>query len=249
MGTMIFNGTSTRDLGLVIQSQPAYEFPEKEAETVHVPGRNGDVILPKESYSNVERTYLLGMAFRESTGFVVNANAIVEWLHSANGYARLEDSYEPEYYRLAMFKNSGSLSNYYDKGTAVEATFICKPQRFLKSGDEPVDIEKSTTWFEILNPTNCIALPKIILHFNSTSGKGIVNFASSKGSSSVQITPTKTGDVTVDSDLQDAYSSDGFVNNYTQISGGFPKLYPGITRIQCSGSVSGITVIPRWWTL
>ena len=50
MGNFKFNGTSSEDLGLVIQTPPTYSFPERELETVHVPGRNGDLIIDKNNF-------------------------------------------------------------------------------------------------------------------------------------------------------------------------------------------------------
>ena len=143
MGNLIFNGVSTVDLGAVIQTPPVYEFPSKTYEHIKIEGRSGDLLIDNNSYDNVERKYYLALAFLKNSVFVTNARMIVEWLHSVKGYARLEDTYEPEYYRMAAFENPGSLPNLYDEATALEVVFKCKPQRYLKSGEEPILISSS----------------------------------------------------------------------------------------------------------
>ena len=52
MGNLKFGDISTKDLDLVIQSPPLYDFPEKDAGTYHIPGRNGDLIIDTDSYKN-----------------------------------------------------------------------------------------------------------------------------------------------------------------------------------------------------
>ena len=103
MGNLKFGDLSTKDLDLVIQTPPAYTFPEKDVTLQHIPGRNGDIILDNNCYKNVQRTYSIASVIRPGTNFVSAAERITEWLTANTGYQRLEDSYEPEVYRLAMF--------------------------------------------------------------------------------------------------------------------------------------------------
>ena len=52
MGVVTFNGKSTEELGLIVQFIPSYTFPEREYQTVNIPGRNGDLVLDKGSFRN-----------------------------------------------------------------------------------------------------------------------------------------------------------------------------------------------------
>ena len=65
MGTMIFNGISTVDLGVIIQTPPIYEFPVKRVDTVQIEGKNGDIIIDKNSFDNVSREYNIASVFRK----------------------------------------------------------------------------------------------------------------------------------------------------------------------------------------
>ena len=99
-----------------------YKFKEK----------NGDIVIDKNSYNNVVREYNIASVFCSAANFIPKVRELVDWLTSANGYARLEDSYEPDYFRLAMFRSGGQLPNFYDQATAFSLKFECKPQRFFE---------------------------------------------------------------------------------------------------------------------
>ena len=133
---LVWNGISSLDLGLVIQSPPAYQYPDKDVTSTHIPGRNGDVITDNGSYKNITRTYSLGVGFKPGTDFISNSQDIVKWLTSDRGYRRLEDDYDPTVYRLAKYSSGGSFTNICHGAISFSVDFDCKPQRFLKSGEK-----------------------------------------------------------------------------------------------------------------
>lgn len=137
-----FNGKSTEDFGLVIQTSPEYTYPARDVTSTHIPGRSGDVHTDNGSYKNVTRTYSLAKMFRyNEQNLYTNAEQVIAWLHSAKGsYARLTDDFDKNVFRKAAFYSNGSISNLYDEGMAFNVTFDCKPQRYLLSGELPVEI-------------------------------------------------------------------------------------------------------------
>lgn len=139
MGIVIFNGRSSEDYGIQVEHPPGYQTPARDYETVHVPGRNGDILIDNGSYQNVSREYEIAVG-KEDGDFAEMANRIAEWLYSAPGYARLEDSYEPGYYRMAACQEGITVENLEQHAGRTKAVFNCKPQRFLKSGDEAVEV-------------------------------------------------------------------------------------------------------------
>ena len=167
MGIVVFNGISSQDLHIQVQTEPSYDFPEKDYEVTHVPGRNGDIVIDQGSWQNVSRKYNLAMDAGKIS-YTEVASKLVQWLHSASGYARLEDSYEPDFYRMAMYKDSGSISNIFNKAGQIEVEFTCKPQRYFKSG-EAADIFVASS--EYRNPTDFPAKPLVKIH---GSGSGVV---------------------------------------------------------------------------
>ena len=236
MGILIFNGISSKDLHIQVQTEPDYDFPEKDYEVTHVPGRNGDIVIDQGSWQNVSRKYNLAMDAGKIS-YTEVASKLVQWLHSASGYARLEDSYEPDFYRMAMYKDSGSISNIYNKAGQIEIEFTCKPQRYFKSG-EIADIFTTST--EYRNPTDFPAKPLIKIH---GSGSGMVKI----GAYTVTINDILDGMV-VDSEQQDTYKDQTNCNSKVSITE-YPKLIAGNNAISISGGVTSIEIIPRWWTL
>lgn len=235
MGNLKFNGVSTKDLGLVIQTHPDYTYPEKDLETTHIPGRNGDIIVDNNCWQNVDRVYSLASVFRPGTGFISNAESISKWLMSAKGYARLEDSYDPEIYRMAMCKASGTMSDYYGQATAIEVTFNCKPQRYLKTGETTKKYTGSSV--AMSNPTSMSALPEITISGTTYSENDVMLVTVSNENSEVISTITlkeiPTSSVTINSELQTVYSEDG--DNLSAYVGlnekEFPELQAGKTTI------------------
>ncbi len=237
MGVVIFNGVSSQDYGIQVEYPPGYQTPARDYEVIHIPGRNGDLVIDNGSYQNVKRSYEIAVGDLKKE-FTCMANMIAEWLHSASGYARLEDSYEPEYYRMAMFEDEVSIENILQHAGRTTVEFNCKPQRFLKAGEEDLRLSASTV---LRNPTGFRSLPKVTVH---GSGRGtlyvggytitVLNIASS---------------VVLDSDIQDAYKGEVNRNSDIVLSNGFPELAPGENRIGWTGGITYVEVMPRWWTL
>lgn len=160
MGKFEFNGKSSEDFGLVIQTPPTYEYPQRDITTEHVPGRNGDIVIDNKCYKNVKRTYSIGVKYYQSTGYYENFEAVLDWLNSANGqYVRLEDSYDSSVYRLASFQMEGSFVDYFGKGGAGTITFECKPQRFLKEGEKSILYNGNVA--DIVNDSSYFSKPLI----------------------------------------------------------------------------------------
>ena len=236
MGIVMFNGTSSQDLHALVQTAPEYEFPEKDYSVTHVEGRNGDIVIDTGSWQNVPRTYNLAIDTRKIS-YAEVASKLVQWLHSASGYARLEDSYEPDFYRMAIYKDSGSISNIYSKAGQIEISFDCKPQRYLKNG-EVSDLFTSNT--EYRNPTDFPSKPKIVIH---GSGSGTVKI----GAYEITIFNILDG-MTVDCEIQDTYKNDINCNSRVSIAE-YPKIIAGNNTISMSGGVTSIEITPRWWML
>lgn len=249
MGNLIFNGVSTVDLGLVIQAPPTYDFPEKDCDIYHIQGKNGDIIIDNDSYKNIKRQYYLALAFRPGTNFIQNAKSIVDWLKKPIGYAKLQDSYEPDFYRLAMFKDSGSLVNIYDQATSITVEFDCKPQKYLIDGDNIKTLSTQNTWLELPNNTSFNSLPELTF-----SGSGLVitivngNSYSNPDETYTIIVANNCSYGIINSELQDCYNNSTYINDKITLSNGFPKLKPGKNWIKFVGTGS-VNIKPRWWTL
>lgn len=133
---LIFGGVNSRDFGVWISGSDTYAAPERDTEHVSVPGRNGDLIIDNGRWKNKQVTYPAFFPYNFPEKMEAFRAAICRKL----GYQRLEDSYHPDEYRMAEFVNGITPTNMaaYNKSGDFRLTFNCKPQRFLKSGDEPI---------------------------------------------------------------------------------------------------------------
>lgn len=242
MGVIVFNGIPSTDYGIRIEKPPVYALPERDYDVVHIPGRNGDIVIDNGSYKNVSRTYDISVGEIDGD-FTKLVAGVSEWLHSCSGYARLEDSYEPDYFRQAYYVADAEMENLFHKAGKMSVEFNCKPQRFLKSGELSVKLQASGALY---NPTFQDSLPRLVIDVSGSGSVTIGSYAITIGDISSQT------QLVIDSELQDVYELEAKTNLNDKVSfssGLFPKLEAGLNSISFSGSISYVEVTPRWWIL
>ena len=237
MGVIFFNGVSSEELGIVVEHPPNYEIAKRRYETIQVPGRNSDIIIDNNCFDNVDRTYDIAIG-QEGGDFTVFASRMADWLSSGSGYCRLEDTYEPDYYKMAVMSDPGEIINILQQAGRATVTFNRRPERFLKMGERFVDVRNGSI---LTNPTKYVAKPIIEL---SGSGSGSMTV----GRRTIEIRNI-VDVITIDSELQEAYS-DGVNQNGNIIApDGLPILEAGENLISYSGGITNVTISPRWWTI
>lgn len=238
MGEIIYNGRSSKSIGVEVETFPDYQSPKRSYDKLQVPGRNGDLIIDNGRWENVTRTYLIAIGSYDIPYYQF-MNKVSEWLHSSTTYAKLEDSYEPDYYRLAVYLEEVTMTNLFNHGGEANISFDCKPQRFLKIGDDVITLTQKTT--KLLNPTLYPSLP-IIKVYGTGSGSLTIN------NCTVTITDIGTS-FTLDSEIQDAYNGLANWNSKIKLTNGFPVLQPRYSTVSFSGGISKLEVTPKWFTL
>jgi phage-related protein len=233
-GYLTFGGVDSRDYGVYISGTGVYNAPAREYTFTAVPGRSGDLILDGKRYSNIVITY---PAFIYSS-FAANVAGWRNALLTADGYVRLEDSYHPDEYRLAVYAGPFDVETApLLVGGSFDLAFNCKPQRWLKSGEIQITYTASGT---ITNPEHTDARPLLKI-----TGTGTCTV----GSTVITITEAN-GPTYIDSDLMEIYDS-SFNNRgsyVTMTDNLFPTLAAGENGIQI-GDMTAIEVTPRWWRL
>lgn len=162
MGVIYFNGISSKDLGVEIESFPKYEIPEKEITKYEIPGRNGDIVIDHGTFKNVNVEYSISVMVKDGE-YSSRLHAIASWLYSPSGYARLEDSYDSECYRMARISSNTSFENLFNQAGKATLTFDCKPQRFLKKGEEQLEYNETDSHTTLINPSFFSAKPLLKL--------------------------------------------------------------------------------------
>lgn len=137
-----YNGVDLSTFGLYVSGNKTFDAPERDVDKVEVPGRSGDLIFDNGRFKNVELHYEYCFIASNTSDFDTNFSNLKNFLLSDPGYHRLEDTYHPDEYRMAAFLGpiEVSMDASLEIGT-FDLVFDCKPQRYLKSGEEWTDLE------------------------------------------------------------------------------------------------------------
>lgn len=165
----IFNKLQFDDIdslanGVYITGEAVYNAPERDVEMISIPGRNGELARDNKRFHNIEVKYRAGVKGDKPEDFARTLRAFRSLMASKRGYCRLVDSYHPDEYRLAVFKDAIEVEPAARKRAGeFDLVFDCKPQRFLMSGEAGIDIDHGDlgSGFYIFNPTPFEAAPLI----------------------------------------------------------------------------------------
>lgn len=231
-----FNGARSIDKGLTIEYCPSVGTGQRVVEKISVPGRSGDLVIDTGAYGNYIQPYEIW--FKDKLrGTTRAARDIAQWLLSGIGYMRLEDTYDPEVFRLAMFTGPFDVENWMLTHGRATLEFDCQPQRWLKTGQLPVAMQSGQSLINTWQPA------KPLIQVTGTGDGTLV-----VGGSTISISDM-TGTITLDSETEDAYSGTENLNNNVQVNGGYPILQNGETAVYFSGGITAVQITPRWWSL
>ena len=235
--TFFLDGKDASDFGIQLEGEMTFSppVPIYEAETIQ--GKNGDLILETGSFENRTGTAKCFILEKNASRSVGAANA---FLLAKGGYRRLENSNDPDHFWLAVVENGVDYENRKDTLIPFDVDFDCKPQRFLKSGEQPIIFDSSASVKKIYNSYGFTAKPLIKAY---GSGSGYIFL----GRYVFQILQFD-GELCIDSDIQNAYNSEGNQNMNIKCSE-FPLLDAGESQIGLVGGIEKIEIIPRWWEL
>lgn len=245
MHNITWNGVNSETIGLHIERAARIIRPRRKAEVVSIAGRNGDLVMMQDAWDNYEQPYDIWFGNGTNLSAETGADAVSAWLHSASGYARLEDTYEPDIYRMAFYVNEQDIENAITEYGRETIRFNCRPERFLKSGETPITL--STSNVQMQNPTQYASRPLIRIN---GSGSGTLTIAGTK-TYSVSITGISSY-MYLDCDEQNAYKTAGTnLNNKVTITNGvdFPRLNAGANTITWTGGITSVVITPRWFKI
>ena len=236
-GAFTFNGHTSTEFGLMISGFKAFNAPKRIYDKFSVPGRNGDLLIDTGTYENIQVEYEASMV-----NFTPEkADAVRVWLLGSGGYIRLEDTYNPDYFRLARFAGPVEWTDFTQllRHSHVNLQFDCKPQRFLYDGDS---FENITSLTEFINPTIFKSVPQIKAVMQSNIAELRI------GDCTISFIDLDGKTIYLDAETCDAIDSNGTnLNENIKIYGEL-VLPPGNIPVQTPG-LSSCEIRPRWWTL
>lgn len=234
-GKIFFNDKYSDECGVSVEEPPSYVWPEYAYDHQKVKGKNGDVLGDPDRFENVIKKYKISAY--DGANFYSVASKVSEWLHSGYNlqYLRLEDSYEPDIYRLAIYEENNELENIFAQAGKCEISFNCKPQKFLVSGDKRIEIPYSGK--TINNPTSYPSLP--IITFN---GSGVIRVNDREIKVYDNFNTIHFDAETYDSVDVVGRNMNPYIYTLNQI-----VLNPGTNTITYEGDIYNLSVTPRWW--
>lgn len=234
MNFFVYDGKNSQDLGLLISGEKTYNSPSRDVTTVSIPGRSGDLIIDNGRYNNIEISYTV--SFRKDVP--EKTRALKAWLLSNAGYRRLDDTYQPEYFRLAAISNATAFEISINRYGTAELIFNCNPFLFSKGGEQTVSIPASGG--RIYNPEYFESRPIITVYGN---GNGVLSVNNINYNLS-----DIDGYVTINSDVGLVYKGTENKNSTVNFIE-FPTLQVGENIIDWTGGITKVEIIPRWCTL
>ena len=235
MGNIIFDGYNFEDYGVVVSGSGTWNMPERLTIKENVYGRHGALITDAGMFDNVEIPYPAWIA----RGFAEKYEDFSRMmaLHT-DKYYRLEDSYHPDYYREArvvpgIIPKPGTLN----RSGEFTVAFDCKPQKWLRSGEEALEIAER---LEIFNMTGYEAKPLIVIPSGAS-----VTITDKDGNEASLATADFGLETTYDADIEESIVGRSYVNEYvTQV--GTISLKPGKNIVTCTAPIK---LTPRFFVI
>lgn len=234
-----FAGHSSADFGVTIVTSPAVQMPERQVETISIPGRNGDLHIDGGGYGNALVEYHCN-----ASGGADKASAIAAWLYSAGtGYHELSDSYATGCFRQAVLQTPLDITVGIGGMLDFWVRFSCRPEKFLASGQAAISMAAPGT---VANPTTFQARPLVKVIGNYSGGNDDYTTITINGTV-IKIFAIDES-LMLDSDTQNAYKGNAS-KNADIFCPDFPVLSPGDNSVAWSTGITSVEIKPRWWTL
>ena len=240
MNYFIYNGISSKDMGVRISSKDVYSAPKYDLKFQSIPGRDGDLISPNGRFPNATVSYTCFIPAKSIQELSDKVTAVKCWLYTEpDRYHTLSDSYDTSFFRKAVFNNKLDISDEVSKIGVFTVNFTCHPMRFSHTGQVKTTFTASP--FTLTNPYPFAAKPYLKINGRGTGTLTIQSASSNK----IWEFSTLNGYTECDSELMNFYH-DTEPKNDTVSGEGFPTFAPGDNTIAFDGGITSIEVIPRW---
>lgn len=251
---LTFNGKDLREFGVHVSGENTFSAPERDVEFISIPGRSGDLIQDNGRFLNQTVSYGCGI----TEDFDANFSALKAWLQQDAVYHRLSDSYHPDEFRLAAYLAAITPEmEAYNASGRFSLEFVCKPQRYLLSGESTTRYRPASggdSLGPITNPTLFPSAPKVTIRDGENATITINGIR-------ITISPYKNvthlRNITIDCEAQDCYCEGtpptnmnayvSFTDTDGNIAYEYPRLLPGDNTIVTTGDITYLDITPGWW--
>ena len=246
-----FAGIRSDERYVVVEHFPRRKIPKRKYLVQTIPGRSGDLYIEEsdDAFENYDDQYSVFLDAK-APGLQQVSRGLAEWLLSSPGYQRLEDSYDPDTFRMAVYTGGEDFINIFNEYGRGTLTFNCNPKRFYKTGEKEIDVVSGA---KIYSPSLFKAHPIVIVQTTGTGGSNRVNaeltIVDKYGLEKEFKMTNVFGTLTIDSEAHTVINSNG-TNYNSYVSSSYENLYlDSESSISWNANVTSVQIIPRWWTI
>lgn len=220
--------------GVIVSEYPPIIRPEQRLESVVIPGRSGEVYLRQEAdtYNSYVKECI---CYLNPKAAGTDLAAVAGWL-AGSGEVVFDN--EPDYSYIARIAYQIPFEKIL-RGRPHQrfvVPFLVQP--FKKKATTEADIVVTVKSTTVNNVGTVPSRPKL-----KVEGSGNVTLMI--GQTITVITGISTS-ITIDTDAGLAFDNSGAINASAQVSGDWPVLAVGNNNVTWTGTVSKITITPRW---
>ncbi len=265
MGVILFNGRSCKDFCMTVESRPPAAFPVRRGEVYEIEGSNGSHVQENGTFSNYVQPYKVWLGGRSAPlGARALSRGIAAWLLGSSGYCRLEDSYEPEHFRLARFAGPLNVEQLLQNFGRCTLEFDVRPERYLKDGENAVTLLENVN---LSNQSQVLAAQATVKNLTGFPAKPIFRITGT-GNVGFSCEPENVGDdmmiiaLNLGSGGTVSIDCKSYQINCAPELVSFGTAYPVLATLQAGdnvvaatygltnpGTITKLEMIPRWWTL
>lgn len=125
-----------------IERYPAIKKAARKFRQYSIPGRNGDIFFQDDAYENVIQPYQVYCG-DDHYGAQMDWGELAKYLY-LDGYQKLQDTYDPEHFRKAVFNGPLDVENSWNTHGRATLEFNCRPERYRVDGATPIAIPAAT---------------------------------------------------------------------------------------------------------
>ena len=224
MDTFTFKGISSSDFeNLVVVALPPITKPTLRVNEIEIDGRDGSLITDQgyETYEKTIEIVQMGDLDVEELKAWLDGEGELTLSNESDKYYHAKIIEQIDYTRLELYK-------------PVKVEFLVQPYKYKLNETEVTSTTNSVT---VTNYGACESKPLITIE-----GSGTITVTVNEKIVFTYSFPTTDGEVTIDSENEEAYL--GNINNLKNrnMNGDFPKLQSGENTISVSGTVTSIKV-------
>ncbi len=275
------NNVDLSQFGVMVEHYPTEVHAQRKIDTVSIPGRNGDLIFSQDAFNNVTESIDISLKPCGGRTRDENISKLCDILLSSKEYLRIEcDGWAKfngeDIFRLGHYSGTLDIQNLLGRYGRTTLKFNCKPQRYLKSGETPIELASGVHY--LTNPTAYTAYPIVKFYPSYTTvnyASGILRLYADEDTGSARATDLlgavsgtmqiiksfnlsntvfdNTDCVTVDFENLMVTAADGSDYRSKVVSADKfwqPRFEPGVRHyIYTNPFFSKIEIIPRWYTI